>query len=182
MRRVDEFERLAVPHMGAAFSLAFWLTRSRSDAEDTVQDAYLRAYRGFAGFSGGDIKPWLLAIVRNAAYRLLGNRRRGSNIVSFDEAFQTEPGEEPGVDRVASDAPTPELLLIRDGERAGLLAALETLAPTLREVLVLRELEGMTYREIASVIGAPIGTVMSRLARGREQLRSVLTAHRKKEA
>jgi RNA polymerase sigma-70 factor, ECF subfamily len=124
----------------------------------------------------------LLAIVRNVAYRMLTSQKRGSNVISFDDAFQVESDDEPGIYRLANDDPTPEQILIGKGERAELLAALETLAPALREVLVLRELEGLAYREIATVIGAPVGTVMSRLARGRENLRRVLVAHRKKEA
>jgi len=180
--RASSFEQLAIPHMDAAFTLAHWLVRSRPDAEDIVQDAYLRAYRGYDGFAGDNIKPWLLAIVRNVAYRRLSDRTRASNVIAFDDAFRTDPGGEPGEARIASDDPDPEQLLIRDGERACVLSALEALPPNLREVLVLRELEELSYRDIASIIAAPIGTVMSRIARGREQLREVLLARTRKEA
>jgi RNA polymerase sigma-70 factor, ECF subfamily len=159
--------------MEAAFNLAFWLVRSRADAEDIVQEAYLRAFRAFDGFRGGDMRPWLLAIVRNTAYRWLSNRRRSGTVISLEEAFAEGGGQ--SVDEIASDEPTAEERLIGAAERDYVLRALAELPPAFREVLVLREIEGLAYREIAEVTGVPVGTVMSRLSRGRGELRKVLT-------
>ena len=175
MSSPSRFERLALPHLEAAFNLAFWLARSRPDAEDIVQEAYLRAVRAFEGFRGDDIRPWLLAIVRNCAYRWLSNRRRSGNVVSLEEAFAGNPGEEPGEYQIAADEPSPEQRLIGAAERDYVLRALAELPTAFREVLVLREIEGFSYRDIAEVTGAPVGTVMSRLSRGRGELRKALT-------
>jgi RNA polymerase sigma-70 factor, ECF subfamily len=163
-----DFERLATPHMAAAYNLAFWLVRNRADAEDIVQDAFLNAYRGFGGFSGDDIRPWLMTIVRNAAYRWLGRRKRAGNVVSIDQAI-AERG-----DGFASDEPSAEARLIGEADRNSVLTALAGLPPVFREALVLREIEGMSYRDIAELTGVPAGTVMSRLARGRAELRKTL--------
>jgi RNA polymerase sigma-70 factor, ECF subfamily len=170
----SRFERLALQHMGAAYNLAFWLVRSRNDAEDVVQEAFLRAFRAFDGFRGDDIKPWLLAIVRNTAYRWLAARRRSANVVSIDAALFADAEDDPPALQVASDAPNPEDLLLRAGERDGIDAAIAGLPPVFREVIVLREIDGLSYREIAEVTGAAIGTVMSRLSRARAELRKVL--------
>lgn len=174
MGQPSSFERLTLPHLHAAFNLAFWLVRSEPDADDIVQESYLRAFRAFHGFTGTDVKPWLLAIVRNAAYRWLSNRRRSANVISFDEAF-VGPGEEPAEAQVASEDPTPEVQLIGEVDRGLVRSALAELPPIFREVIVLREIEGLAYREISGVTGAPIGTVMSRLARGRRELRKTLS-------
>ena len=176
MAGLTSFERAALPHMDAAFNLAYWLLRSRPDAEDVVQDAYLRAFRAYASLTGDDIRPWLLAIVRNCAYRALAKRQRAStNVISFDEAFPARAGEAPAEANIASDAPTPEDLLLGEGQRTLVLAALAELRPAFREVVVLREIEGLSYREIADVTGTPIGTVMSRLSRARIELKTILT-------
>ncbi|MGE5513144.1 MAG: sigma-70 family RNA polymerase sigma factor [Bacteroidota bacterium] len=173
MSSLSRFERLALSHLDAAFNLALWLVRSEPDAEDIVQESYMRAFRGFHGFAGTDIKPWLLAIVRNAAYRWLSNRRRAANVVSLDEAFGG-PGEEPGESQIACEDPTPEAQLIGEVDRGLVRSALAELPPIFREAMVLREIEWLAYREISQVTGAPIGTVMSRLARGRRELRKAL--------
>ena len=172
MSTLRQFEPLALPCMEAAFNLAFWLVRSRADAEDIVQEAYLRAFRAFDGFRGGDMRPWLLAIVRNTAYRWLSNRRRSGTVISLEEAFAEGSGQ--SADDIASDEPTAEERLIGAAERDYVLRALAELPPAFREVLVLREIEGLAYREIAEVTGVPVGTVMSRLSRGRGELRKVL--------
>jgi RNA polymerase sigma-70 factor (ECF subfamily) len=161
--------------MDAAFNLAFWLVRNRVDAEDIVQESYLRAFRAFHGFVGEDFKPWLLAIVRNAAFRWLSNRRRSGNVISLDEAFAGRVADEQAEIQIASDEPTPEARLLGKIDRDLVRRALDELSPIFREVLVLREIEGLAYREIAEVIAAPIGTVMSRLARSRAELRKTLT-------
>lgn len=175
MTERTRFERLALPHMDAAYSLAFWLLRRRADAEDAVQDAYLRAFRGFRDFEGEDMRPWLLKIVRNVVFRKLGDQKRTSNVISFDTAVSDRTGGEPAALQVPSDGPTAEDVLIGAGEQAMVKRALAELAPIFREVIVLREIEAMSYREIAELTGAPIGTVMSRLARGRAELHKTLT-------
>lgn len=172
---LSRFERLALPCMEAAFNLAFWLLRSRTDAEDVVQEAYLRALRAFDGFRGDDMRPWLLAIVRNCAYRWLSNRRRSGSVVSLEEAFAGGGEDEGGGREIAADQPSAEERLIGAAEQDYVLRALAELPPAFREVLVLREIEGFSYREIAEVTGAPVGTVMSRLSRGRGELRKTLT-------
>jgi RNA polymerase sigma-70 factor (ECF subfamily) len=174
MGQLSSFDQLMLPHLDAAYNLAFWLARSESDAEDIVQESYMRAFRGFRGFIGPDAKPWLLAIVRNTAYRWLSNRRRSANVISLDEAFGG-PGEEPTEPQIASPDPTPEYQLIGEVDRSLVRSALAELPPVFREVVMLREIEGLSYREISQVTGAPIGTVMSRLARGRRELRKALT-------
>ena len=181
MSRRSSFETQSVPHMRAAFTLAYWLVRNQSDAEDIVQDAYVRAYRSFETFEGGDFKPWLLAIVRNRSLTWLSQRKRLSNVVSFEDAFHTKEGEESGVSQIVSDAPSAEQILINTSDRAGVMAALAQLPPLYREVLVLREIEEASYRDIADVTGVPIGTVMSRLARARTRLRDAVLAQEKKE-
>jgi RNA polymerase sigma-70 factor (ECF subfamily) len=173
MGQLSSFERLALPHMDAAYNLAFWLVRSQADAEDIVQESYMRAFRAFQGFAGVDFRPWLLAIVRNAAYRWLSDRRRSANVISIDEAFGRS-SEGPAELQIASDDPSPEAQLIGEVDRGLVRSALAELPPIFREALVLREIEGLAYREIAEVTGAPIGTVMSRLARGRKELRKIL--------
>lgn len=169
------FERMALPHMAAAFNLAFWLLRSRSDAEDAVQDAFLRAYRAFESLEGDDIRPWLLKIVRNVAFRKLSDQKRQSNVISFDAALSDRSGNEPAILQIPANERSAEEALIGAGEQALVRRALAELAPIFREVVVLREIEAMSYREIAQLTDAPIGTVMSRLARARAELRHVLT-------
>jgi RNA polymerase sigma-70 factor (ECF subfamily) len=175
-----QFERLALAHMHAAYSLAFWLLRNRPDAEDAVQDAYLRAYRSFASFRGGDIRPWLLQIVRNVAYRKLGDRARATNVIPFDAAISDRVGGE-AVQQVAAEAPSAEDALVGAGEQAMVRAALAELTPIFREAVVLREIEALSYREIATLTGVPIGTVMSRLARARAELRRTLARMMKRD-
>ncbi len=166
------FEQLALPHLDAAFSLAFWLMRDRADAEDVVQDAYIRALRGFDGFRGDAIRPWLLAIVRNVAWRALALRRRATNnVIPIESAYARDGDDDPEPLAIASDEPSAETRLIEAGDRAMLTRALDAMTPLFREVLVLREIEAMSYAEIATVLGIPHGTVMSRLSRARAELR-----------
>jgi RNA polymerase sigma factor (sigma-70 family) len=169
---VKSFEQQALPHLDAAWSLAFWLMRDRADAQDVVQDAYVRALRGFAGFRGDAIRPWLLAIVRNVAWRALAARRRTTNNVIPIEAAFTQGGEaDPEPMAIASGEPSAETRMIEAGDQALLYQALDAVTPLFREVLVLREIEDMSYAEIATVLGVPQGTVMSRLSRARAELR-----------
>jgi len=155
--RRRRFEALALPHMDAAYNLARWLSRSPSDADDIVQDAMLRAFRAFDGFRGGDIKAWLLTIVRNC-WRSSGAAERRRGHTELDEDLASEAG---GPEDAADTA----------SRRRRLNAALALLPEDFREALVLREMEDMSYREITEITGAPIGTVMSRLARARALLR-----------
>ena len=161
------FEQEALPHLDAAYNLARWLTRSDSDAEDVVQDALLLAFRNFDRQRGPSTKAWLLAIVRNA---FLSSMRR-----TAPRARLTDPIEAMGDARVPSalvSGADPEREAIAADSARSLEEALGKLPQDFREVLVLRELEGLTYREIAGVTATPIGTVMSRLARARESFKA----------
>jgi RNA polymerase sigma factor (sigma-70 family) len=158
---LERFERSLLPHMRAAYNLARWLTRSDHDAEDVVQEAYLRAFRFFGGFRGGDAKAWLLTIVRHTSYSAW--RRVG-------EAGTTVPLDE-DTPEVEDGAPGPEDLLLQKASGQEVREALAALPVEFREVVVLRELEGLSYKEMAEVTQLPIGTVMSRLARARARLR-----------
>jgi RNA polymerase sigma-70 factor (ECF subfamily) len=153
------FERATVPHLDAAYNLARWLTRDEHAAEDVVQEAYLRAAKFFASFRGGDGRPWLLAVVRRASYDWLQKRR------TWPAASLNEETHDRG-----DEALNPEHLVIRKADRELLRQAVEELVPEFREAIVLRELEGLSYQEIATVTGIPVGTVMSRLSRARKQL------------
>ena len=160
-----------MPHFDAAYSLARWLVRNTHDAEDIVQEAYLRAFKFFGGYQGGDSRSWILKIVRNTSYSFLEKNRPADLGVEFDETIHTaETGR--------ADA---ETVLLQSVESRMLREALEELPVNFREILVLRELEGMSYKDIADVMGVPIGTVMSGLARGRTQLRECLTRERDQE-
>jgi len=162
------FESLALPHLDAAFNLARWLVRNDDDAQDIVQDAFLRAMRSFDGFRGDRARPWLLAIVRNTAYSWLKSNRD-------PRAVSYEPELHDGADRPhAGDAGSPETELTRVQDRRAIDAALTRLPIEMREAIVLRELQDLSYREIAAVQAVPIGTVMSRLSRGRHLLASAL--------
>lgn len=157
------FEAAMLPHLDAANNLARYLLHDAAAAADAVQDAYLRALRHFGGWRGGDARAWLLAIVRNVCRDAQTGRDPG---VEFDEALHS--------DAVSDDTPAADL--DRRAARETLAQALERLPREFREVIVLRELEGLSYKEIADVTGVPVGTVMSRLSRARERLRRVLTA------
>jgi len=167
------FEQLVLPHLDAAFNLARWILRGRNDAEDVAQEAMLRAFRFFRGFQGGDVRAWLLQIVRNSCYTWLEKNRPMELTTEFDEELYPQPGV------------TPESLAIAGDNRERLTRALEALPPRFREVLVLRELEGCSYKEIAAITSMPIGTVMSALARARHRLERALApanAMRSREA
>jgi RNA polymerase sigma-70 factor (ECF subfamily) len=164
---LTRFEAVVLPHLDAAYTLARYLTRNAHDAEDVVQDACLRALKYFAGFRGEEgtsARAWLLAIVRHTAY----TRRRRHRA----EALATEFDEMQHSDAVADDHPEGELL--RSAAKETLARALDRLAPEFREVIVLRELEGLSYKEISDVAGVPVGTVMSRLSRARTRLQRAL--------
>lgn len=155
--RRRQFETLALPHLDAALSLARWLARSQADAEDIVQEAMLRAFRAFDSASVGQMRPWLMRIVRNCFH---DHRAKAARLA---------PDE--GLGRRADEAPTPEASAELSSDRRRLERLLALLPDDFREALVLREFEDMSYREIAEAVGVPIGTVMSRLARARALLK-----------
>lgn len=163
------FEELALPHLDAAYNLARWLTRNDHDAHDVVQEAYLRAFRFFDGFHGDNARSWLLAIVRNTCYTWLQQNRGLPVNTSLDELLDS--GEADAV-LAAAEPPEngPEKRMRREDDKAMLNHALEQLPEEFREVIVLKELEDLSYREIAVITGVPLGTVMSRLSRARKLL------------
>jgi RNA polymerase sigma-70 factor (ECF subfamily) len=158
----QRFEALALPHLDAAYNLARWLSRSPTDAEDIVQDAMLRAFRGFEQLRGEDPRPWLMSIVRNCWRDRVSRAHRGRDVPLPTGA------EGPELVFEGMDA---EAQAVRASEGRRLRAMIATLPEDFREVLILREMEDLSYREIAAVVGAPIGTVMSRLARARTLLK-----------
>jgi RNA polymerase sigma-70 factor (ECF subfamily) len=176
----ERFERLVLPHLDAAFGLARWLMRDPVQAEDAVQEAYLRAYRFFGGFRGEDARPWLLGVVRHACYSLLERERRaGAPAQEFDERVHGEEALAAGtVVRFPLD---PQAAVIERAERERIRTCLAALPAEYREALVLRELHGCSYREIAQIAEVPLGTVMSRLARGRKLLACALGAERREK-
>jgi RNA polymerase sigma-70 factor (ECF subfamily) len=163
--KIARFEQTVMPHLDAAYNLARWMTGNEHDAEDVVQDACLRAFKFFGGFRGGNSRSWLLAIVRNACYSWLQQNRARNTTMPYDEEIHSVP----------DDSANPSLMLVQSSNREFIRQAIEGLPVEFREVVVLRELEGLAYKEIADVAGVPIGTVMSRLARARKQLQKSLS-------
>lgn len=163
---------MAEPHLDAAYNLARWLTRNPHDADDVVQEAYLRAFRFFDSFRGGDGKAWLLTITRHTCYTWLKQNRRGEVEVEYIDSDAGLQGREH--DDVPLHGADPQAALISAADRGLIEAALRKLPLEFREVLVLRELEELSYQEIATITGIPIGTVMSRLSRARLRLRRIL--------
>jgi RNA polymerase sigma factor (sigma-70 family) len=164
------FETLVLPHLDAGYNLARWLLRDASAAEDAVQEASMRAFRYIDSLRAGDARPWWLGIVRNTCFTMLERQRNGPDLVEFDDTeFEASLGS---AQRAADD---PATLLQRRHTRLHVDAAIRALSPPLREVIVLREFEDLDYAQIARIVAVPVGTVMSRLSRAREKLRSVLT-------
>ena len=158
------FEAVVLPHLPAAYNLARWLVRNDQDAEDVVQEAYLRAFKFFSGYLGGDSRTWLLTIVRNTCYSWLQRNRSQELTGSIDETHED----------ATVDIANPELRLMQNTDAQMVRAALTELPLEFREVMIMRELEELSYKEIAAIADLPIGTVMSRLARGRKRLHSLL--------
>ena len=168
------FEARVLPHLDAAYNLARWLMRNDQAAEDAVQEATLRALRYLGALRDGDARPWLLGIVRNTCFTMLEHQRKEADRVDFDEAdYEAAMGAAEGTD--------PEARWQARSQRAQIDAAIQALAPALREVIVLRELEELDYAQIASITAVPIGTVMSRLSRARAKLREALAHTRLSE-
>jgi RNA polymerase sigma-70 factor (ECF subfamily) len=168
------FHEMVLPHLDSAFNLARWLTRSSQEAEEIVQEAYLRAFKYFDGFHGDDGRAWLLGIVRKTFYSWYQQNKPGSQSIQFEEELHSVKGTD---DSVANHADNnPESLLIQKDCQRQMRLALETLSLEYREVMVLRELEDLSYKQIAGITGIPLGTVMSRLGRGRKQLAAILAS------
>jgi RNA polymerase sigma factor (sigma-70 family) len=158
------FEEVVLPHLDAAFNYARWLTRSEADAEDVVQDAYVRALRFFSSLRSDDARSWLLTIVRNTWYGRFPRATAANQTTVYDDMTHDRPDE----------SLDPEALVLQRQAVEKVQRAVQELPADFREVIVLRELEGLSYKEIAAVVGIPIGTVMSRLARARERLLAIL--------
>lgn len=154
-----------LPHLNAVYNLARWLMRNGDDADDMVQEAYLRAFTGFDGFRGEDGRAWLLTIVRNTCYTWLRRKSVHEATVVFEEETHSS---------AALEQQDPEILQLRKADADALHHALDQLPAEYREILILRELEGMSYRQIAQITAVPLGTVMSRLARARKRLQQTL--------
>ena len=161
-------EEALLPHLDAAYNLARWLTRNERDAEDVVQEAFLRALKHFDTFKGGDARPWLLKIVRNTYYTWIYRNRVSDAMTPFDEQEDIH----------VSDAPNPEMLLLRESDKQLVRSALRKLPTEFLEVIVLREFEELSYKQIADTVQVPVGTVMSRLARARGRLAQILLSCR----
>ena len=161
---LPEFEQAILPHIDAAYNLARWIMGNDQDAEDMVQEAYLRAYQYFTGFQGNSSRAWLLTIVRNTCYTWLHKNLAQPSSVELNDEISAD--DSPSTD--------PENFLQLRANHLAVRSALEKLPLDLRELIVLRELEGMSYKEIASIASIPIGTVMSRLARARQKIKQCL--------
>src|SRR5580698_1975367 len=166
--KLRRFEEQVSPHLKPAYNLAKWLTRSHEDAEDVVQEAFLRAFSAFDSLRGEDAKPWLLTIVRNTSMTWLKRNRNAGATIGLEETL-VDPIER---------SPDPEERLLISCDRQQVRQALEQLPSEFREAVVLREMEGLSYKEISATIGVPLGTVMSRLSRGRDWLRRILSTPR----
>jgi RNA polymerase sigma-70 factor (ECF subfamily) len=171
------FATVVLPHLGDAYALARWITGDRADAEDVVQEACLRAFRALGGFSGGNARAWTLTIVRNTAYSWLAKNRSAvvmavDDLEAAERTHATSSDAGPG----GSYAANPETDLIASADAAQLEAAIAALPAPFRETLVLRDVQGLDYREIAAVTEVPVGTVMSRLARARKRLIEMIGA------
>jgi RNA polymerase sigma-70 factor, ECF subfamily len=170
--KAGRFRDLALPHLDSVHTLARYLAKNRADAEDAVQECYLRAFRHFDSFRGDAIKPWLLAILRNVCRTAHG---RNAGLVFTPDAG-TDAAEIPATPVWSEDSETPERTMLRRDDDATVRRLIGELPTEFREVIVLREIDDLSYRDIATVVDAPIGTVMSRLARGRALLRGAWIA------
>jgi RNA polymerase sigma-70 factor (ECF subfamily) len=159
------FEAIVIPHLDAAYNLARWLTGNENDARDMAQEASLRAFKFFHGFRGGDARAWLLTIVRNTVYTWLERQRKSERVFGDDDKLET----------LEDVTVNPAHLLERSANIELVRGAIAQLAPEFREAIVLREIEGFSYKEIADITNVRIGTVMSRLARGRRELQRILS-------
>lgn len=170
-RRRAEFERLFLPQLSSAYNFARWLTRDSQDAEDLVQEAFLKAFRAFDSYAGGDSNAWLLRTLRNTYLTWLKQRQK-QNVIMLKDAYRNS--EVPDLSEAAILPQRPDDVLAQKTDRDRIHAAIAELPQQFREVIVLRELEGLSYRQIGGIVGVPVGTVMSRLSRGRRKLHDLL--------
>ena len=166
-----QFEQTVLPHINAAFNLAHWLINNDQDAEDIVQESYLRAYKYYSSYQGGNSRAWLLTIVRNTCYTWLHENQAQGLTVDLDDELSS----------VEFDGADPERSLQIKADQQSVGRAMEELPAAYRELIVLREMEALSYKEIALIAGVPIGTVMSRLARARQALKECLSQRYKEE-
>jgi RNA polymerase sigma-70 factor (ECF subfamily) len=176
MTRLARFEQIVLPHLDAAFNLARWLTRNDSDAEDVVQEAFIRALRYFDRLKGTEARPWLLGIVRNTCYTWL-RKNRPAEMVAVEDLDAPPADADPAA---FANFDTPEVIVLQSANRKLVNQALEELPVGYREVIVMREIEDMSYKDIASIAGIPMGTVMSRLSRARELLKRSIESRMRK--
>ena len=175
----ERFRSTMLPHLDAAYNLARWLTADAATAEDVVQETFLRAFRAFPGYQGGSPRAWLFAILRNCwRDRAGGDHERGRLILNHASLTEAQAA---AIEAIPDEAETAEAALIRTEESEALRATIAAIPEPFREALVLREMEQMSYREIAAITGVPIGTVMSRLARAREMLAKMLLPEEPRE-
>ncbi len=174
--KVERFQRIVVPHLDAAYNYARWLTRNGADAEDVAHEALLRALQFFDSFNREQVRPWLLAIVRNTFYTWLKKNRP----LELAEPLSDETAGSTGSS--AGSSADPSEIAILNADRRALAEALERLPREYREAVILREMEGLSYQEIAAILEIPIGTVMSRLARARKRLAEVIVGGQSKDA
>jgi RNA polymerase sigma-70 factor (ECF subfamily) len=166
----QKFARVVAPHLGEALALATWLTGNRADAEDVVQESSVRAYRAIHAFANGSARAWVLKIVRNTAYSWI-DKNRSRTLVAFDDL---NGEQQQSLEEAVAAPATAETDLIARADADRLSRAIADLPRDMREILILRDMQGMEYREIADVVGVPIGTVMSRLSRARQRVVSTL--------
>lgn len=172
-RAAQLFRQVVLPHVGDGLALARWLAGNASDAEDIMQDACLRAFKAIDGYRGGNARAWLLVIVRNTAFNWLARQRSSSLVMVGDLADVDDVASEASATDAAQRS-TPESELIRGADRQAVTAAIAALSLPMREVVVLRDINDFSYKEISDMLDLPIGTVMSRLSRGRQQLAVLL--------
>ena len=170
--KTDQFEVVILPLFGAAYNLARWLVRDDRDAEDVVQEAFMRAFKFFGSYRGGDSRSWLLTIVRNTCYTWLQQNRSRELSDPIDDML----------DEVGVSIENPETLMMHEVDAQLVRQALEELPIEFREILIMREMEELSYKQISTIADLPLGTVMSRLARGRQRLRDLLAARIGKES
>lgn len=171
--KLARFEQAVLTHFDAAYNLARWLTRSSDDADDVVQEACLRAFTFFDSFQGGmDGRAWLLSIVRNTCYTWLKKKHGWKGVTEFDENLHTP----------VADLANAEAIQMRRADWEMVKQGIEKLPPEYREVLILREMEGLSYKEVAGITGLPVGTVMSRLSRARQRLHDLLSVPIERES
>jgi RNA polymerase sigma-70 factor (ECF subfamily) len=177
--RTQRFEAVALPHLSAAYNLARWICRNEADAADIVQEAVMRALQYFDSYHGGDARAWLLQIVRNSAHTWIGKNRLAGR-VPLDEFESDTAANLEGNWSAATPGPEdPLTTVVAQDESARLRLAIARLPVEQREVLILREFEAMSYRQIAGITGCPIGTVMSRLSRARDQLAQIVRSEQR---